>query len=331
MPLDPRISQMILEAVDTRVNQRLRSQPYTAYGVVASVDLSSRKASVYVSGDAIASGGFSFGATTAPAVGEAVRVVIDSRGDRYIDSALGLSDNVVASSNAWASWPMGGGRQTVVSGGLALGYPTDTGLLISWNVNEYRAVQHFYEPHYSGRTGRSWYRTRHSTGISSNGGWGAWSPLGVEVLGSAFVRRASATAFAVTSGSDNEIMVTPAITPPASGAYRLWVAWSVTWLASVAGRRHQGIKVSQGGTDMGWLIFQQEDGYLANEYVTLSGMAFVDSTGGVRTTPPIDNTSGTITVRSMLRQTNAGNLTVYGSTTTDYVSQISAWITRLAP
>lgn len=86
MNLDPRISQALIEAVDTRVDQHERARPYTAYGVVASVDRTTQKASVYVSGDTVPSLGFHFPLQLYPDVGMRVRVVIDPRGDRYIDA-----------------------------------------------------------------------------------------------------------------------------------------------------------------------------------------------------------------------------------------------------
>ncbi|MBA3403958.1 MAG: hypothetical protein H0U13_04595 [Gemmatimonadaceae bacterium] len=89
MNLDPRIAQMIIEAVDTRVVQLMKQRPYTAYGTVSSVDATAKKANIFISGDNIASVGFSYSAT--PIVGERVRVVIDPRGDRYIEAVVGSS------------------------------------------------------------------------------------------------------------------------------------------------------------------------------------------------------------------------------------------------
>lgn len=88
MAIDPILAQGLIEAVDTRVHQLMRQRPYTAYGVVESVDTGSRKASVYVSGDTTESPGFSYGARQAPEVDDLVRVVIDPRGDRWIDEVL---------------------------------------------------------------------------------------------------------------------------------------------------------------------------------------------------------------------------------------------------
>lgn len=93
MNLDPRIAQALIEAVDTRVEQLLRARPYTAYGVVASVDVANARATVNISGDTSASAGFKWSRPWIPVVGELVRVVIDPGGDRYIDS-IGLSGTV---------------------------------------------------------------------------------------------------------------------------------------------------------------------------------------------------------------------------------------------
>lgn len=93
MNLDPRISQALIEAVDTRVEQLLRARPYTTYGVVASVDMTTGKATVKLSGDTVASSGFRFARPWVPKVDELVRVIIDPRGDRYI-AGLGLSGTV---------------------------------------------------------------------------------------------------------------------------------------------------------------------------------------------------------------------------------------------
>lgn len=84
--LDARLAQEVLSAADSRFDQLRRGLPYTAYGVVATVDASTRKASVYVSGDPVASAGFTYRSIEMPVVGELVRVVIDPRGDRYIEA-----------------------------------------------------------------------------------------------------------------------------------------------------------------------------------------------------------------------------------------------------
>lgn len=88
MSLDPRIYQELIRAVDTRIEQWMRSQPRTAYGIVQAVDTTNRKCSVYLSGDVTPSPGFTYTRTLPPTVGELVRVVIDPRGDRYVDAAI---------------------------------------------------------------------------------------------------------------------------------------------------------------------------------------------------------------------------------------------------
>jgi hypothetical protein len=88
--MDPRLAAELVKMVDERVEQLMRAQPVTAYGVVASVDAAGGKCSVYVSGNPVASPGFSYPSGMVPAVGHRVRVVTDPRGDRYV--AYNLSD-----------------------------------------------------------------------------------------------------------------------------------------------------------------------------------------------------------------------------------------------
>lgn len=87
--LDPRISQALIEAVDTRVEQLMRMQPQTRYGIVESVNTSTATASVYLGGDTTPSPGFKYQRALPPAVGELVRVTIDPRGDRYVEATPG--------------------------------------------------------------------------------------------------------------------------------------------------------------------------------------------------------------------------------------------------
>lgn len=71
--------------------------PHSAYGVVESVNAGTRKANVYLSGDVVPSVGFTYSERSVPEVGNRVRVVIDPRGDRYIDAVFS-SDLIVADS-----------------------------------------------------------------------------------------------------------------------------------------------------------------------------------------------------------------------------------------
>ena len=80
--------RLITAAVDARFEQLRRRQPYTAYGNVAAVSTSTLTCSVYISGEPTASLGFRYGKII-PVVGARVRVVIDPRGDRYIDDVYG--------------------------------------------------------------------------------------------------------------------------------------------------------------------------------------------------------------------------------------------------
>lgn len=130
--MDPRLAADIVGAVDERFAQLQRSLPRTAYGVVTAVDTVNRKATVRVSGETTASGGFVFPRLLRPAVGELVRVVIDPRGDRYVDDALPgfgrlryVAMRTVHHNGASASSSFG----PVVSGPVA-NVPTNARLLV---------------------------------------------------------------------------------------------------------------------------------------------------------------------------------------------------------
>lgn len=82
------ITRQITQSVDQRFEQLRRREPYTAYGVVQSVNTVTRKVAVYLSGSPDPSAGFSYPPRMAPAVGELVRVVVDPRGDRYVEESL---------------------------------------------------------------------------------------------------------------------------------------------------------------------------------------------------------------------------------------------------
>lgn len=102
--MDPRLSQTIIQAVDNRFEQLRRTQPYSAYGLVASVDAVNRVCSVYVSGDPVASVGFHYPIRMTPEVGHRVRVVIDPRGDRYIAEDI-EDENPTPGMDAGTSFP----------------------------------------------------------------------------------------------------------------------------------------------------------------------------------------------------------------------------------
>jgi hypothetical protein len=73
-------------AADKQIARRL---PSTRYGVVfGQPDVDTRTVSVRLMGQPEPSGGFVYG-TIEPADGDRVRVVIDPRGDRYVDDVLG--------------------------------------------------------------------------------------------------------------------------------------------------------------------------------------------------------------------------------------------------
>lgn len=156
--MDPRLSQGIIQAVDTRFNQLRRAEPYTVYGVVATVDAVNRKVSVFLSGDADASAGFAYPPRMAPEVGEMVRVVVDPRGDRYVDevfSAISLGTWVTPTlTNGWVqlspatSYPVGFTRLAsglVVFRGLVasgtVGYSNSTVFILPVG---YRPAYHHY-------------------------------------------------------------------------------------------------------------------------------------------------------------------------------------------
>jgi hypothetical protein len=79
------IVDTISRVADRQIN---RAMPRTRYGVVFEVDAQARKASVNLMGQNEPSAGFVYGAV-APRVGDLVRIVIDPKGDRYIDDVLG--------------------------------------------------------------------------------------------------------------------------------------------------------------------------------------------------------------------------------------------------
>jgi hypothetical protein len=85
--MDPRIASDLNALVEERFRQLVSRMPAPAYGVVESVDAANRRCSVYVSGHATPSAGFKYGAHV-PAIGELVRVVVDPRGDRYVDEVI---------------------------------------------------------------------------------------------------------------------------------------------------------------------------------------------------------------------------------------------------
>lgn len=86
--MDPRIAADLNRMVEERVRQLLAANREVAYGIVDAVDTANLKCSVFVSGSATASGGFSYAPWQQPAPGDRVRVMVDPRGDRYLDSVL---------------------------------------------------------------------------------------------------------------------------------------------------------------------------------------------------------------------------------------------------
>lgn len=85
---DPRIAQWIVDLVDTRVEQILKSRPYSAYGVIDTVNTTTKTASVFLAGDSTASPGFRYALGFEPKPGALVRVWIDPRGDRWVDQSV---------------------------------------------------------------------------------------------------------------------------------------------------------------------------------------------------------------------------------------------------
>jgi hypothetical protein len=79
------IVDTMARVADRQIN---RAMPRTRYGVVFEVDGSARKVSVNLMGQNEPSAGFVYGAV-APREGDLVRVVIDPKGDRYVDDVLG--------------------------------------------------------------------------------------------------------------------------------------------------------------------------------------------------------------------------------------------------
>lgn len=80
-------AQRLLRIVEEKVDRAVSRMPYTTYGIVDTVNATTRKANVFLNADTTSSAGFDYGRIE-PQVGELVRVVIDPRGDRYIESIL---------------------------------------------------------------------------------------------------------------------------------------------------------------------------------------------------------------------------------------------------
>lgn len=108
MRMDPRLAQWITEATDNRVDQLLRARPRTAYGVVESVDTATNKCAVYLGDDLVASAGFTYNGLIEPTAGSRVRVVIDPRGDRYVEDVL--SGGLIRSPASSDASPSGAGH-----------------------------------------------------------------------------------------------------------------------------------------------------------------------------------------------------------------------------
>lgn len=79
------IVDTMARVADRQVN---RAIPRTRYGTVFEVDGSARKVSVNLMGQNEPSAGFVYGAVV-PRIGDLVRVVIDPKGDRYVDDVVG--------------------------------------------------------------------------------------------------------------------------------------------------------------------------------------------------------------------------------------------------
>lgn len=82
-------AQRLLRVVEEQVDRALSRKPYTTYGTVSTINNTTAKATVFLFGDATASNGFSYPRHMSPLVGDMVRVVIDPRGDRYIEQTYG--------------------------------------------------------------------------------------------------------------------------------------------------------------------------------------------------------------------------------------------------
>lgn len=130
MPLDPRLAAELVSVVDTRVSQLMKMQPRTAYGVVQTVDAANFKCSVYVSGDAAPSAGFVFPPWCALTVGDRVRVVIDPRGDRYVDEVYSprtAAARIVGHYESAAAGNIGGLTTPAAITGASLSVPVKAG------------------------------------------------------------------------------------------------------------------------------------------------------------------------------------------------------------
>lgn len=174
MIIDPRVYSGLLDAVDTRVKQHLAQQPRTAYGVVESVDAANAKAAVYVSGDPAASAGFAFPAHTKPKIGDLVRVVIDPRGDRYVDATF-PADYLLSNPGTIQIDQKDAGDSSLLypfgvsvfntGVGLSLGWPNDFVSVITFKQSTDRVFQ-LISTHSGGA--KLWWRIGHSSTFGSN-------------------------------------------------------------------------------------------------------------------------------------------------------------------
>lgn len=87
---DRRLASLIVDMVDRRVEQKLRAiYGATRYGsVVGAPDTAKRQVAVKLLGQDDPSPGFVYGEVV-PVDGDFVRVIVDPRGDRYVDAVLG--------------------------------------------------------------------------------------------------------------------------------------------------------------------------------------------------------------------------------------------------
>lgn len=183
MALNPVLAADLIETVDTRFRQLSKMQPKTAYGIVASVTSASRTASVYVSGDAAPSIGFSYPAHLVPTVGDRVRVVIDPRGDRYIDQVL-ASNITAANPIAQQIEPMAASVGTGAyphgtsifhsADGATLGYPATFIGVKTIKVNSSRIEQYCWT--HGGEIGQLWWRAGHTSTFGGDA-FGPWNIL----------------------------------------------------------------------------------------------------------------------------------------------------------
>ena len=162
--------RLINNVVSEKVSQMIKSGAgiEVGWGTIASLD-GENMYSVYLYGDTIASSGFRAENGQVFQLGQAVRISIDRRGNRWIDANLsadaGSVSNIdpIAVTATGPSYPVG---LSYFPATLADGWPVDVSFVKTFKYNDYRMHQEVTRH----VTGEVYERMYHETG----GGWNAF-------------------------------------------------------------------------------------------------------------------------------------------------------------